>query len=213
MDEQTIEELAEYIKPIAYRLSKQWGADREDISQEMWVWALEHPRRVRERLGGTNKERRWLQGDLHGAGFQFCLKEKAQREGYSIDDLMWYNRGMVSALIPWLFNEEWSLLKGSGEAEQTISSPSERNNIATMLIDVQKGWEALTVKEQGLLVAKYVDGNTFAELTHELGDVDVATAHRRVMKALDKLIKKIGGKKPIDIPVEAEEEPEDDEAA
>ena len=68
------------VASIAYEFSKKYHmVDASDIRQELWVWFLEHPNKVRvwESLDGKQSTK-LIARSLRNAAKDFCQREKAK---------------------------------------------------------------------------------------------------------------------------------------
>jgi DNA-directed RNA polymerase specialized sigma24 family protein len=75
------------------------------------------------------------------------------------------------------------------------SSPAEGGNLLAILIDIKKAYTALDVEHQSILVWRYHQSMTLAQVA-QLLECAVSTADRRITFALRALQDKLGGQSP-----------------
>ena len=79
---------------IAYEYSRKYHiVDADDVRQELWLWFLEHPNKVKtwEALDGKQSIK-LIAKSLRNAAKDYCQKQKAQIGGYRVEDNYYYDR-------------------------------------------------------------------------------------------------------------------------
>jgi DNA-directed RNA polymerase specialized sigma24 family protein len=87
---------------IAYEFSRKFHmVDADDVRQELWIWFLEHPNKVKtwEALDGKQSIK-LIARSLRNAAKDYCQKQKAQAVGYRVEDNYYYDRELIEALLP-----------------------------------------------------------------------------------------------------------------
>jgi len=172
--------------------------EREDIAQELWLWALEHDEKVQEWLGEGKRGEGRLAKSLRRRARAYAIREKAAVVGYEPEDNYFYSTGLLRELIPQaLDRESWA---ESGTASETgklsrTTPPSEGGNRIAMLADVRSALEAGTETDKELLWTHF--GLQMDEEEHALVlGVTVDTFRKRVNRAVQRVQRRLGGAKP-----------------
>lgn len=146
------EELYAAATSVARSLAKRWKEDYEDIRQEILLDALRNDLSASwtgfEELDKEDykelvaRTRRWMRY----AGERYCRREKAARDGYDINDEVFYSAKRLEQLLEWLLSEGLEERAPIGRAESVSRStgdPSEGGGHLASLLDVQRGLELL----------------------------------------------------------------------
>lgn len=146
-------------------------ADRNDLSQEAWLWLYDHPARV-ERDADKPKTASWrLTRDLGAHLGDICRREKAQALGYKPEDEYRYGKAMVALALP-------AAIAGTTEPPTFVreeiakrTDPSEGGNWMALLADMGMAWEHadLTEQQRELLVDYYCEDMTQDEIANMIG--------------------------------------------
>jgi RNA polymerase sigma factor (sigma-70 family) len=133
---------------------------------------------------------------------RYARKEKAAKAGYHITDEAYYESATVAQLLPFVIA---SIIDGTvlEQAQEMIrdgqpkgsSSPAEGGNLLAMLIDIKNAYESLNEKDQKILVLRYHENLTLAQIGTIL-ECHFTTADRRCNHALRELNNKLGGASP-----------------
>jgi DNA-directed RNA polymerase specialized sigma24 family protein len=199
--------------------SKFYGVGREDIEQELWLWFVEHPRKTEEWMGMDNQKDsdRLFAKSLRNKAHDFCLKEKARMGGYSVNDTFWYTKDFIKLLLPAALSSDKTRLNNVlSQQPRKEKSYSESGDWLAYSADIQSAFESLGRAEQQLVYLFYAQDVDGKELHNELGEED-STARATMMRAnraLNKMVKFLGGYKPYkdeDYPEPKEEEEEETE--
>ena len=170
-------------------------------------WAMSRVAYINEQLGEENVEKRRhneqkIAWQMSRAAERYCRKEKAARSGYQLGDEAYYQTGMLGQLLPFVIA---SVIDGTvlEQAQEMIrdgqpkgsSSPAEGGNLLSMLIDIKKCYEQLEQEDQRILVLRYHENLTLAQIG-EILECHHSTADRRCNHALRELNNKLGGPSP-----------------
>lgn len=173
--------------------------ERQDIVQELWVWFASHTRK----LGEWNKEfpdikerDRLVAKSLRNAAYDYCFKEKANIEGYSIEDVFFYKKEFVKMLLPSIVAGDWSRLESAlNLTGRAPKAPAEANDWMAYAADIQKALDSLEDKDRELVEQFYgndIDGVTLhQELLPEKSTARAAAMQAN--RALNKMVRKLGG--------------------
>jgi len=181
--------------------------DRDDLKQECVQWALIRVAYINEQLSVEDAtERRHneqkIAWQMKRVAERYARKEKAIKSGYHTSDEAYYQIGALAQLLPFVIA---SVIDGTvlEQAQEMIkdgqpkgsSSPAEGGNLLAMLLDIKKGYEKLEQEDQRILMLRYHENLTLAQIG-EILECHLTTADRRCDHALRELNAKLGGPSP-----------------
>lgn len=183
---------------IAYEFSRKFHMiDADDVRQELWIWFLEHPNKVKtwEALDGKQSVK-LIARSLRNAAKDYCQKQKAQAVGYRVEDNYYYDRELIEALLPSVIRgdlvapsiQELGYITGKKVA-------SEGGNWFAMVADIQRGFAKLDEKQMSMLYLRFGDGCDNKTFANELG-ISEDAARMRINRSVNNLINILGGSKP-----------------
>lgn len=183
---------------IAYEFSRKfYMVDAADIRQELWVWFLEHPNKLKvwESLD-IKDSTKLIAKSLRNEAKDYCQKQKAHAIGYRVEDNYYYDREMIEALLP-------SCLRGDTVAptihddvySNTNRVVSEGGNWFAMMADVNRAFKRLTEEQQSIIYLRFGDGCDNKTFAKEMG-ISEDAARMRVNRALNNLVNILGGQRP-----------------
>ncbi len=183
---------------IAYEFSRKFHmCDADDIRQELWVWFLEHPNKVKtwEALDGKQSVK-LVAKSLRNAAKDYCQREKARAVGYKVDDNYYYDREVVELLLPAVLRKD---LVAPAMTELGFTKAkkvaSEGGNWFAMMADIDRSLSRLTQEQLSIIYLRFGDGCDNASLATELGITEDA-ARMRVNRAVNNLLNFLGGTRP-----------------
>ena len=186
------------VSAIAYEFSRKFHmCDADDIRQELWVWFLEHPNKVRlwEELD-VKQSTKLVARSLRNAAKDYCQREKARSAGYKVDDNYYYDREVVELLLPAVLRKD---LNAPAMAELGFTKAkkvaSEGGNWFAMMADIERSLERLTQEQLSIIYLRFGDGCDNVSLATELGITEDA-ARMRVNRAVNNLLNFLGGSRP-----------------
>ena len=183
---------------IAYKFSRKFHmVDADDVRQELWIWFLEHPNKVKtwEALDGKQSVK-LIARSLRNSAKDYCQKQKAQAVGYKVEDNYYYDRELIEALLPSVIRGD--LVAPSIQDLGYITGKkvaSEGGNWFAMVADIQRGFARLDEKQMSLLYLRFGDGCDNKTFAKEL-DISEDAARMRVNRSINNLINILGGTKP-----------------
>lgn len=210
-------------RSIAFRLSKRWNVDRDDITQEILLWCLSQG--IDGSFAGLEDEEEYIsqlrqaRASMNWAGERYCRKEKAAREGYSPDDEAFYGIRHLEELLVIYYQvgiEEHAPIGTSDSVRHQKGDGAEYGNYLASVLDVQEGLEKVPYHYRQRLEVRYgplchlsddgVAGLSQSEvrdlvgwhhdrLTEVLGSTGDQVRHR-VETALKALQRTLGGPSP-----------------
>ena len=193
-----IEQYEDLVGHIAYEFSRKYHmVDVADIRQELWIWFLEHPNKVKawENMEGKHATK-LIARSLRNCAKDYCQKEKAKIVGYKVEDNYYYDRQMLEILLP-------AVLRGDMTAPSMVDLgftatrkvASEGGNWFAMMADIERAIHKLPEDQFNIIYLRFGDGTDNSTLAKELSITEDA-ARMRVNRALNKLLVILGGSKP-----------------
>ena len=186
------------VAAIAYEYSRKYHmCDADDIRQELWIWFLEHPNKVKtwEELEGKQSIK-LIARSLRNAAKDYCQKEKARAVGYKVEDNYYYDREIVEALLPAVLRGD-RIAPAMNDLGFTNSKKvaSEGGNWFAMMADIERGLARLTHEQLSIIYLRFGDGCDNVTLAKELS-VSEDAARMRVNRAVNNLLNFLGGQRP-----------------
>jgi DNA-directed RNA polymerase specialized sigma24 family protein len=201
MTEEEINDWENLVNYVAYEFSKKYHmVDRQDISQEIWVWFLTHQKKLAEWHELPRPDQtKLVSRSIRNAALKFCEREKARMVGYELSDLFYYDKATVEIFLPSIVSGDYeipeTLLQG-GQRIRGSADPSEGNGWLAMRADISAGYDKLPEHHQNVLTIRFLnESGTYKQLGDALSCSEEA-ARKRVDRALQALINKIGGFRP-----------------
>ncbi len=193
-----IEQYEGLVGAIAYEFSRKFHmVESADIRQELWLWFLTHPKKLKawESLDGKETTK-LISRSLRNAAKDYCQKEKARIVGYRVEDNYYYDRQVLEILIP-------AVLRGDSSAPSMVDLgftatkkvASEGGNWFAMMSDIDKAMKKLPDEQYNILYLRFGDGMENSDVASELQISDDA-ARMRVNRAINSLLNILGGSKP-----------------
>jgi len=183
---------------IAYEFSRKFHmCDADDIRQELWVWFLEHPNKVKtwEELDGKQSVK-LIARSLRNAAKDYCQREKARAVGYKVEDNYYYDREVVELLLPAVLRKD---LVAPAMTELGFTKAkkvaSEGGNWFAMMADIDRSLSRLTQEQLSIIYLRFGDGCDNASLATELA-ISEDAARMRVNRAINNLLNFLGGTRP-----------------
>lgn len=175
-----------------WRRFSQW-AEKDDLIQEGWVWALENRAQVDE----------WLESNQPGlvaywlkkAMTRYARKEKADRSGYSGEDEFFYSLPSLRRLLPIVLlsdGAQGSVVDDSVRVPTNRVSYTPHGEFEAIRGDLRTAFRALDQTDRELLWAFYVE-EVPADALAAVEGVTKAVIDGRVRTALKRMQKKLGG--------------------
>lgn len=186
------------VAAIAYEYSRKYHmCDADDIRQELWIWFLEHPNKIKtwEQLEGKQSIK-LIARSLRNAAKDYCQKEKARAVGYKVEDNYYYDREIVEVLLPAVLRGD-RIAPAMADLGFTNSKKvaSEGGNWFAMMADIERGLARLTHEQLSIIYLRFGDGCDNVTLAKEL-DITEDAARMRVNRAVNNLLNFLGGQRP-----------------
>ena len=195
-----IEEYNDMVQTLATEYARKYTMlERDDIGQELWVWFVGHPRKYKEWSDLEQKDGdKLIAKSLRNAALKFCEKEKAKKIGYDMSDLYYYDASVVEAFLPSIISETYVIPVKIQDLNSKFGSGdvSDGNNWLSLRSDIALGYYKLSEAKQNILRLRFsVEQPDWATLGKEM-DSTPDGARMKVQRALNSLIKNLGGWKP-----------------
>jgi len=193
-----VEQYDGIVGSIAYEYSRKYHmCDVQDIRQELWVWFLEHPNKVKvwEELEGKQSIK-LIARSLRNAAKDYCQKQKAQAVGYKVEDNYYYDREIVEALLPAVLRKDRvapSMVDLGFTNSKKVAS--EGGNWFAMMADIERALARLTHEQLTIMYLRFGDGCDNVTLAKEL-DISEDASRMRVNRAVNNLLNYLGGQRP-----------------
>ena len=195
-----IEEYNELVQTLAAEYARRYTmVERDDIGQELWVWFVGHPRKYKEWSALEQKDRdKLIAKSLRNAALKFCEREKAKKVGYDMSELYYYDVSVVEAFLPTIIAESYEMpskIKDLGNSVKS-SELSDGMNWLILRSDIATAYYKLSEAKQNILRLRFsMEQPDWATLGKEM-DSTPDGARMKVQRALNSLIKHLGGWKP-----------------
>lgn len=195
-----IEEYNQLIQQLASEYFRRYNMlERDDIAQELWVWFVAHPRKYKEWSILEQKDRdKLIAKSLRNAALKFCEREKAKNHGYDTSDLYYYDASVVEAFLPSIIGESYEIPAKIQDLNSKFGSGdiSDGNNWLSLRSDIAGGYFRLSEAKQNILRLRFsMEQPDWATLAKDM-DSTPDGARMKVQRALNSLIKHLGGWKP-----------------
>lgn len=210
-----IENLGAVIGSTAYSISHQFAGyvDAVDIQQALWEWTMRNKKKIR-RWAEENDEKgydRVLGFTLRDVGTHFARQAKADKLGYKLGDEFYYTKGMLSTLLPSVYDENaWINPPRELTGGRSGKALNEGFGWVATLSDVSRALSLLAAEDQRLLYRAFAEGNTRNQLAEEY-DLTRRGFDLRVEAAVKRLWHKLGGPKWLSRAEDRADDPDDTE--
>lgn len=132
---------------------RRYGATVEDAVSEMYVWLYDEGRRKVDRwLRSRPQQTTRIYYSLYDVGMKYGESQKAQSLGYSTDDIHFYTRAQVEALIPLALNSHYDGVQAldkvreidiNANVARRSKDLSETGDQLAMVMDVRRAVSAI----------------------------------------------------------------------
>jgi hypothetical protein len=195
-----IEEYNDLVQQLSSEYSKRYGIlERDDIGQELWVWFVGHPRKYKEWSALPQKDRdKLIAKSLRNAAITYCEREKAKKVGYDMSDLYYYDVSVVEAFLPSIIGETYEIPTKIQDLNAKFGSgaAADGNNWLSLRSDIAAAFYKLSEQKQNVLRLRFsVDSPDWTMLSKDM-DSTPDGARMKVQRALNSLVKNLGGWKP-----------------
>jgi len=171
-----------------------------DIQQMLWMWFITHPTKYTEWLALHQKDRdKLIAKSLRNAAVKYCEKEKAKAVGYELLDLYYYDSSVVEAFLPSIIAESYEIpvkIKDLNFKFSKSEPSNDGNNWLVLRSDIANAFFKLTEAKQNVLQVRFSTDNSEWSLVAKDLKTTVDGARMKVQRAINSLIRNLGGWRP-----------------
>lgn len=195
-----ISEYNDMVKTLASEYQRKYTmVEQEDIAQELWLWFVAHPRKYKEWSALESKDRdRLIARSLRNAAIDYCEHQKAKKIGYDKSDLYYYDASVIEAFLPSIISESYEIPSKIQDLNAKFGSGNitDGNNWLSLRSDIASGYYKLSEAKQNVLRLRFsVEQPDWSVLAKDM-DSTPDGARMKVQRAINSLIKHLGGWKP-----------------
>jgi hypothetical protein len=205
-----IEEYNDLVQTLSSEYTRKYNMlERDDIAQELWVWFVGHPRKYKEWSELESKDKdKLIAKSLRNAALKYCEREKAKKSGYDSSDLYYYDVSVVEAFLPSIIAGTYSIPISIQDLNAKFGSGnvSDGNNWLSLRSDISKAFEKLSDAKQNILRLRFsIDSPDWSLLAKDMESTPDG-ARMKVQRAMNSLVKNLGGWRPYNEPDTVESE-------
>ena len=195
-----IEEYHDMVVTLTAEYARKYSmVERDDISQELWMWFVGHMRKYKEwsELEPKDKDK-LIAKSLRNAALKYCEKEKARKVGYDVSDLYYYDSSVVEAFLPSIIAGTYSIPTSIQDLNAKFGSGnvSDGNNWLALRSDIASAFNKLSEAKQNILILRFsMDAPDWTVLSKDMNSTPDG-ARMKVQRAINSLVKNLGGWKP-----------------
>jgi len=172
-----------------------------DIRQVLWLWFLTHSRKYAEWSALDRKDKdKLIAKSLRNAALKFCEKEKANTVGYELIDVYYYDATVIEAFLPSIISETYEMpskIKDLNFKFNKSEPSNDGNNWLVLRSDIAAAYYRLSEAKQNILRIKFSTENSdWAEIGKDL-DTTADGARMKVQRAVNSLVRTLGGWRPF----------------
>lgn len=210
-----VEEYESMVIALAAEYQKKYNmTEQADIQQVLWLWFVSHPNKYKEWSNLEQKDRdKLIAKSLRNAAIKYCEREKSRKVGYELLDLYYYDATVIEAFLPSIIVESYEIPTAIKDLNYKFSKgeTTDGNNWLVLRSDIATAYYRLSETKQNVLRIRYADPNTKLEDIIEELSTTKDGARMKVQRALNSLIRNLGGFRPYhDEDVVTTEEDDDD---
>jgi len=186
-----------------------------DLRQSLWLWFAEHPNKLKEwEAIGERDAKNLIYRSLRNQAIDYCQRWKAKSVGYDVSDLYYYAPEVIEAILPAVLRQEYGVQHklNLGRVGRP-SAPNEGGNLMVLMLEIDAAYYKLNKDDRKLIFLRHAESMDFKEISNVLSLASEDASRMRYKRALNRLIRKLGGHKPYndyDLPSEDEVESTED---
>jgi len=214
MNWERIEPWQYVVDAVAVEYSRKFDmVEIEDLRQSLYQWFMEHPNKLNEwEAKGEKDAKNLIYRSLRNQALDYCQKWKAKSVGYDTADLYYYTSEVIEALLPAVLRSEYNTAHklNIGRVGRP-SAPAEGGNLVAMMIEIDYVYWKLGKEDRRILFMRHAESLDFKEIANFLSLGSEDAARMRHKRAVNRMIRKLGGFKPFpDYDTEDKEEETED---
>lgn len=217
MEAEYLTEYDELVASLAIEYHRKYPmVEALDIQQILWLWFITHPTKYAEWSALDRKDKdKLIAKSLRNAAVKFCEKEKAKTVGYELLDLYYYDASVVEAFLPSIISESYEIpvkIKDLNFKFSKSEPSNDGNNWLVLRSDIANAFFKLTEAKQNVLRVRFSTDNSEWSLIAKDLKTTVDGARMKVQRAINSLIRNLGGWRPYpDEDVQQAEQDDDGE--
>lgn len=182
-----------------------------DLRQALWLWFAEHPNKLKEwEAIGERDAKNLIYRSLRNQAIDYCQRWKAKSVGYDVSDLYYYAPEVIEAILPAVLRQEYGVQHklNLGRIGRP-SAPNEGGNLMVLMLEIDAAYYKLNKEDRRLIFVRHAESMDFKEIANVLSLPSEDASRMRYKRALNRLIRKLGGHKPYndhDLPDNQDEE-------
>jgi DNA-directed RNA polymerase specialized sigma24 family protein len=190
-------EYKDMMTQIASEYKKKYPmVEHDDLTQEMYLWFVTHPKKFKEWATHEEKDRnKLIAKSLRNQCLKYCEKEKARSQGYDLTDLYYYDVSVVEAFLPSIIVESYEMPTKIKDLNLKFSNGeiNDGMNWLALRSDIAKGYYKLSEAKQNILRLRYMNEQAeWSELAENMG-TSTDGARMKVQRALASIVQNLGG--------------------
>ena len=214
MNQEYITEYDSLVSSLAVEYHRRYPMiDALDIQQILWLWFISHPNKYSEWSTLDQKDKdKLIAKSLRNAAIKYCEKEKAKTVGYELLDLYYYDSTVIEAFMPSIISESYEMpakIKDLNFKAVKSDPSNDGNNWLVLRSDIATAFYRLTEAKQNVLRIRFsTDNNEWSLIAKDLKTTPDG-ARMKVQRAINSLIRNLGGWRPFadeDAPVIEEDD-------
>ena len=198
MNQEWVQEYDLLVSTLGMEYSRKYSiVEPSDIKQILWMWFVTHPNKYTEwsKLPPKDKEK-LIAKSLRNAALKYCEQEKARKFGYDMVDLYYYDPSVIEAFLPSILADTYEIPSKILDLNFKFGKSGEvtdGNNWLVLRSDIEKAFNKLAEAKQNILRLRFTTDNyEWNELAKEL-NTSADGARMRVTRAINSLIRILGG--------------------
>jgi hypothetical protein len=210
-----ISEYNDLVQQLASEYARKYSMlELDDIGQELWVWFVSHPRKYKEWSELEQKDKdKLIAKSLRNAALKFCEREKARKVGYDSSDLYYYDVSVVEAFLPSIIAGTYAIPTSIQDLNSKFGTgnAAEGNNWLSLRSDIALAFDKLSDAKQNILRLRFsIDSPDWSLLAKDM-DSTPDGARMKVQRAINSLVKNLGGWRPYNEPDSIQSEAEEEQ--
>ena len=190
-------EYKDMMTQIASEYKKKYPmVEHDDLTQEMYLWFVTHPKKFKEWATHEEKDKnKLIAKSLRNQCLKYCEKEKARSQGYDLTDLYYYDVSVVEAFLPSIIVESYEMPTKIKDLNLKFSNGeiNDGMNWLALRSDIAKGYYKLSEAKQNILRLRYMNEQAeWSELAENMG-TSTDGARMKVQRALASIVQNLGG--------------------
>ncbi|ATW62505.1 sigma-K factor [Streptomyces phage WRightOn] len=199
--------MTKMVRDVARSVSSAYPAyvTPEDTEGHLWVWVYDKKTTLQKAVEDGSDWERKIASTMRKVASDYCAREKAAVEGYSIDDLYRYPLPKIKNLLPDVFSySDWQSFGQHGDGQPTAKPQANQTGDRMVeLIDIKAAVERLPVETRELLYLIHVMHYTTENVADHF-EISHEASKKRVQRAYGAIQRALGRKDPGDQPKPSE---------